>query len=92
MYVPFLLFSQADSKIINDFNCTLPWIVDKIYEPCSIIDEHRNESYANIVLTWSHAFDNFNQKFVCPVVPKCKRTIYQMVVSTKSVSYSAKGL
>ena len=70
-------------------------MVNKIYKPCSIIDEHRNKSYggsyAEIVAIWRLTFDDFNQKFICPVVPKCKRAIYQMVVSTKYVSHSAKG-
>ena len=50
------------------------------YELCPIIDKNRNQSYADIVATW---YDNYllNDKD-CPKMPKCKRSIYQMDLST----------
>ena len=65
---------------MNNFSCILPWTINDKYELCQIIDKNRNQSYAEIVSLWK---DNFllNEKH-CPKMPKCKRSIYKMDLST----------
>ena len=76
-----IAYLQADELIFNNFNCALPWMIkENNYELCPIIDKNRNNSYADIVTTWydSYLLNDNN----CPKMPKCKRSVYQMDLST----------
>ena len=74
---------------MNIFNCTLPWTITEKHKLCQIIDINRNQSYADIVSIWYYHFIA-NQKY-CPKMPKCKRSIYKMDLSTNKLDIRNEG-
>ena len=72
---------MAEDMFLKKYNCTLPFMDSKHIQLCPIIDQSRNETYADIAEYFEHMIDYSEDHGIeCPQIPRCKRSLYKIQV------------
>ena len=72
---------MAEDIFLMKYNCTLPFMDSEHIQLCPIIDQSRNETYADLAEYFEHMIDYPQYHGIeCPQIPKCKRSLYKIRV------------
>ena len=72
---------MAEDIFLKKYNCTLPFMDSEHIQLCPIIDQSRNETYADLAEYFEHMIDYPQHHGIeCLQIPKCKRSLYKIRV------------